>query len=128
MVLHQIATGTSCLYVINYTSNHYLLIDTGASYTIIDQKFATEVLKLIPAGIPQPLFTPGGNQLMVRSINFQFMGITKKCFTGDFENFLRKFSTTTVGIIGTDFLHHLKAVIDIGKLTIEFAAIVSDRE
>lgn len=128
MVLHPIPTGRSCLYVIHYTSNHYLLIDTGAAYTIIDQKFATDVLKLIPAGIPRPLFTPGGNQLMVRNINFQFMGITQKCFTGDFENFLRKFSTHTVGIIGTDFLQRLKAVIDIGNSTIEFNTIVSNRE
>lgn len=116
--LYKVNTGISSLFIIPFTANFYLLVDTGAAYTIIDEKFARETLHIKPTGIPQPVLTPGGDKLLVAPINLEFLGTTYRCYTGSINLFLSLFSAHTVGILGSDVLSAMDAVIDMGNLTI----------
>jgi len=121
--LHTIPRGHSSLFTIKYSHDHHLLVDTGAVYTIIDDQFASEYLKTKPKGISQPVFTPGGNKLQVRSLDFEFLGAYFPCYSGDIGNWLRLFSFNTIGILGNDILHRGNARINLKKLTIHFSII-----
>jgi len=120
--LYKINTGSSSLYLIPFIDNYTLLLDTGAAYTIIDEQFAREKLRINPTGIPQPVFTPGGDKLQVSPIKLKFMGVTRKCFAGPVKLWLNLFSAHTVGILGSDMLTAMDAVIDLGKLSITLSS------